>query len=130
MQLTYLVDYQRIKHMEFLAYSIVWCLAVFGATNILTVGAIFAPLRNFLQFKRKTQTLRKWKLPGKLFNCPMCIGFWIGVLFGIMIWSPSYNLMFKSELCNQYWRMLFDGCLGSISSWLLYLHIADKQFRK
>ena len=48
--------------------TFIWfCLISYGLTQILVYGKIFDPIRP-----------KKGKL-GQLFNCPMCLGFWVGI---------------------------------------------------
>lgn len=125
--------------MDYLANFIIWSLAVFGTTNIITVSALLKPFRDWIQFKEIIKdetgkitgvTSRKWALPGKLVNCPMCVGFWAGMFWSIMEYSPAYNLILESTRSNFYTQTLFDAFLGSITSWMLYLWIGNRQFGK
>jgi Na+/proline symporter len=47
-----------------------------GITIIITAGSIFEELRN--KVNEKSSVL------GKLINCPMCTGFWVGFFFGFI----------------------------------------------
>jgi hypothetical protein len=51
-------------------------LGLVGITIIITAGSIFEELRN--NIAEKSVVL------GKLINCPMCTGFWVGFFFGFM----------------------------------------------
>lgn len=45
-----------------------------GIVMIVTQGSIFEGTRELIA--------KKSKFLGELFNCPMCFGFWVGLLFG------------------------------------------------
>jgi len=78
---------------------LLFCLVVFGAANIITISKIGARWRDYAQKLND-------KL-GELFRCPMCMGFWVGLLLGLFWISPTGFF-------------LLDGVLGSAASWLLY----------
>jgi hypothetical protein len=113
--------------MDYLIEFLVWSLAVFGATNIIVSSSILQPVRMFLMFSRDGRP-RRFSLLGKLVTCIMCMGFWVGLLFSMAVWSPSSNHVLAAVNYSDWFRMLYDGCLGSCVSWLLYLLIKDKQF--
>ncbi len=69
-----------------------------GATNILTLGRIFKPLRP----------------KHHVFHCPMCIGFWVGLLFW---WLSQYTGLFTFDA--QIATGIFLGFASSIASWIL-----------
>lgn len=54
---------------------ILWALAAAGVTIIVTQSSLFLPLRTYL---------KRWEYPGKLIKCPMCFGFWAGVLLSLL----------------------------------------------
>ncbi len=72
-------------------------LGLVGITIIITTGAIFEELRE--KISDLSQVL------GKLINCPMCTGFWVGFFFG-----------FLSEIAPP----IIVGGLVSVLSWALY----------
>lgn len=125
--------------MGYLADFLTFCIAVFGATNIIVASALMKPIRDFITFKEMRKddkgvlvgvTLRSPVLLGKLINCPMCLGFWIAIFFSVMVWSPASNVMGKSIAYNHVLGCLYDGCIGSITSWVAYLSISKLQFGK
>ena len=66
--------------------TFIWfCLISYGLTQILVYGKIFDPIRP-----------KSGKL-GQLLECPMCTGFWVGLIL--------WYLSFYTELIN------FDGSL-------------------
>ena len=54
---------------------IVYFLACIGATFILKYGTILNPVRKILY---------KWPAFEELFKCSLCLGFWVGLYFGIL----------------------------------------------
>lgn len=107
----------------------VWCFSVFGAANGIAFSTLALPFRNWVVYKSWTQlgdgqiqgVLRDSKICiwlGKLIHCPMCLGFWVGMIFSIIWKSPSGG------------NYLIDAFLGSAISWVIYLQIANRQFAK
>ena len=77
-------------------------LAAYGMTQILVYGSILNPIRP-----------KKGKL-GELFECPMCMGFWVGVFLCVI--SPHTELFtFELNLVNPF----LLGCLSSGTSYVL-----------
>ena len=79
-------------------------LAAYGLTQILVYGSIF----------NKARPPRQWLHGfGKLFHCPMCMGFWVGIfLWGINRYTELFT--FDYNLANAL-------ILGSLSSGTCYL---------
>ena len=112
---------------------LVWCLSVFGAANGVAVSGLFKVFREWITYTNivrdetgelRQATLRKFSLPGKLVHCPMCLGFWFGILWGILIFDISGQILATS----LYQSIVINGFLGSATSWLLYLWIQYRQF--
>lgn len=80
---------------------IIFILSVVGFTIIITQSSLFKPIRNLGQ-----KIHPKF---GKFLNCPMCIGFWGGIIVYILNYL---NL----EIINY-------GFIGSFVSYLVYLLI-------
>ena len=80
-------------------------LTAYGLTQILIFGSIFNKLR----------PAKDWLHGfGKLFHCPMCMGFWVGVfLFGINNWTELFT--FEYTLANA----LIAGWLSSGTCYIL-----------
>jgi len=96
-----------------LLLSIFTTLAGIGATIVITKAYLFRPLQN--RFKND--------LLYKLFNCPMCMGMWVGFLFQTLIIIFNSTRM---DLCPLLaWEdsiiIFFQGCITSITSYLVYL---------
>lgn len=51
-------------------------VGLIGITIIITSGAIFDSLRKVISEKSESS--------GRLINCPMCTGFWIGLIVGFV----------------------------------------------
>lgn len=82
-----------------------WLGPILAIVYVLGYSLIFEPIR-------------KWKrLPAilvALLDCPMCIGFWAGVLVGIMHWLPvEWPVWLKN--------MALGGCIGIAVEYLLEL---------
>ena len=76
---------------------IYFILSCFGITQIITKGTIFSRLRQL----------------GKFWGCPMCIGFWVGLLV--------YLLNPYTSLFNYEYSILNFILLSSLSSGTSYV---------
>jgi len=85
-----------------------WLFSVFGFTYIVVYSKIF--------FKFRDWSYGKSQFLGDLVHCPLCLGFWVGLAGHFAMFSPTHNI-------------LFDGCLGSIASWVGTILIADLQYK-
>lgn len=113
----------------------IWSLLVFSATNLVVVSKIFYKFRLWVTYKnlklitdekgtRYEGSMRKFQFISGLVHCHMCLGFWVGILASMFVYSPAtYILMGDFE----YGNLFCDGLLGSITSWLFYLFINDRQ---
>ena len=119
--------------MTILACLIVWVLSVFGAANGVAVSGLLQRFREWATYTNiirdedgvlRQATLRKYQLPGKLVHCPMCLGFWFGIFWGIFLCDISGMILYT----NFFQSILINGFLGSATSWLLYLLIQYRQF--
>lgn len=116
---------------------IIFILSCYGGANGIVFSRLLQPLRFFIAFKSYTldekgnlataihRTNFIAKFLTKLINCPLCVGFWLGVIFGIFLYSPCYQVsMFSTGWQNSPFNIfvyLFDGFLGSASAWILHL---------
>tara|TARA_R110000824_G_scaffold267631_13_gene456473 strand:+ start:78 stop:422 length:345 start_codon:yes stop_codon:yes gene_type:complete len=83
-------------------------LCAYGMTQILVYGSVLKPLRP-----------TSGKL-GELFECPMCMGFWVGVfLFGVNGHTELFS--FDYTFINA----LLLGCLSSGTSYILNMLFGD-----
>ena len=87
-------------------------LSCYGLTQILVYGSIFKPVRP-----------AKGKL-GELFHCPMCMGFWNGVL----LWALNgYTELFTFD--NSFVTGFLLGWLSSGTSYVLSMIFGDEGFK-
>lgn len=116
---------------------IIFILSCYGGANGIVFSRLLQPLRAWIAYKNytlddkgniTTAVLRSGKVAKfftKLVNCPLCVGFWLGVIFGIFLFSPCYQIsMFNTGWQNSPLNIfvyLFDGFLGSASAWILHL---------
>ena len=93
--------------MEFVYFI----LTAYGLTQILLYGSIF----------NKIRPSKEWLNGfGKLFHCPMCLGFWTGLfLFAINPFTELFT--FEYKLANAF----ILGCLSSGTSYLLSVLVND-----
>ena len=91
---------------------IYFILCAYGMTQIVVYGQIFDSIRP------KKDSLAGL---GKLFHCPMCMGFWIGVfLLGI----NQYTELFTFD--NTFVNFLLLGSLSSGTSYILCATFGDE----
>ena len=87
---------------------LVFILCAYGLTQILVFSSLFEPYRPSHHF----------------FHCPMCIGFWVGVL--LVLLNPFTELfMFDISVANA----LLLGSLSSGTSYALCMLISDGGFQ-
>ena len=85
-----------------------WFLIVVGCTTILTQSSLFFPVR---------ERLEKSRLKTTFLSCPMCVGFWVG-----LVASAAFGLGISPMM--PYWagfQWIADGCASSLASWGTYL---------
>jgi hypothetical protein len=83
---------------------LVFVLASYGVTNIVTAGRLFAGLRS--RFAALSQMLGHW------IRCPMCVGVPVGVLWTLAGLRPGTCLGGIADLAAA-------GAISSGSCWLL-----------
>lgn len=91
---------------------IFFILASFGLTQILIYGQIFDSIR----------PTDGWL--GKLFHCPMCLGFWIG-LFLWLISGFTSLFTFDTSILTGF----LLGCVSSATSYILCMLFGDDGIR-
>lgn len=102
---------------------IVWCVAIYGAVNGIAFSTLLTEFRLWWQFsswkvtpegsitgvKRTNFFMLKM---ASFFSCPMCLGFWLGIITSLVWKSPSGG------------NYLIDAFAASGSAWLIYLATA------
>lgn len=88
---------------------IIFILACYGLTAILTWGKIFDKIR-----------------PPNIsfFHCSQCIGFWVGIFIYILFYISEVKLFF-----NFWFGLFIFGCLSSGTSYLIDNLIGDNGLR-
>lgn len=91
----------------------VFLLTVYGITNIVIFGSIFESMRNF--FNKFSP-----KFFGKLFSCPMCLSFWVGVLMTALMDYLNHKTPWSSIGDNLFILSFLNGCLSSGVIWIIH----------
>ena len=92
-------------------------LVAYGLTQIL----VYSDLPLLKRLRPPKEACRGY---GKVFHCPMCIGFWSGVF--LLLLNPFTELfIFDVSLVNA----LLLGCLSSGTSYALCMLISDGGFQ-
>lgn len=93
-----------------------YLLGCYGVTIIVVSSKIFKPFREFFN--------NKIKIIHELLNCPLCFGFWVGVITSILLnYSISFSLFYSQPLNIGYLisYYVFDGAIVSAFIWFTYL---------
>ena len=85
---------------------LIFVMITFGITAIISKGSIFEGVRR--NWYEKLRDFKYWKSLHTFFFCPLCIGFWAGVLVAYFWVSITGNLF-------------FDGCLASGAAWFIMM---------
>ncbi len=94
--------------MHSIVEMLYFILASYGLTQILVYSKIFEPVRPKYYF----------------FHCPMCIGFWSGVV--LLLLSPFTELFtYDVSVTNS----LVLGCISSATSYAFCMVISDGGFQ-
>ena len=116
--------------MEYLISVVMWMLAVYGTALIISMSTVFEPVRRWMLYSSyKVNSFngdisaveRKWKFPGKLISCIMCMGFWSGVFWGEMFLDPMTLVQ-----ASPFLHLLFDGVLGCATTWVIHCNLHHK----
>ena len=89
-----------------------FCLISYGMTQIIVYGSIFDNIR----------PCGGWF--GKLFNCTMCTGFWVGVFLWLI---NGYTMLFTYDYSVATGFLL--GCLSSGISYIMSILFDDNGLR-
>jgi hypothetical protein len=119
--------------MEYLTKTLIWVFTVFSIVNSFKLAALLEPIREKLAYSKVTERDAKGHVIGaiarknqflfRLITCPMCFSFYIGLLFSLIVWSPTgYDVHWT-------FRIVCDAFFASITSWLLFVFTAEKQYK-
>jgi hypothetical protein len=81
-------------------YLILFIFGVIGLTHILVDSEIMGPIHEW------TEARNEWL--GKMMDCQQCMGFWCGIVLGLMLLSFNPLIVFAA------------GCAGSFLAQLGY----------
>ncbi len=93
--------------MELLFYVLV----CYGITQIIVYGSIFNKIRPSPDFFYGF---------GKLFHCPLCMGFHVGWIVFLAIWQSGYQMW-----SDIYLGCFLYGCLSAGTSYFLSMLLDD-----
>lgn len=107
----------------FVTHLLIWCLIIYGITQIIVEASIFSWLRNAL-LKRKNPVDSFF---GKLISCFLCASVWISFILSATLYSPTEELWphlasldILSISVGGVVTTFLDGMLGSSIVWFLY----------
>ena len=104
--------------MDF-GFIISFALACYGGANGIVYSKLLERPRNWISSKSG--------LLEKLLSCPLCVGFWLGILFSLAGFGPfEYYTLAQHGVV----MLLADGFVGSASAWILHLLLYDKMVGK
>lgn len=111
---------------------VIFLLSCYGGANGIVFSRLLQPIRLWIEFSErsydpdgnfvggKLRTFWVAKFLAKLINCPLCVGFWLGIIYSLGIYSPCANTMWYPWTFNPI-ALVFDGFLGSAAAWILHL---------
>ena len=89
---------------------VIWILVCYGITNGVVGSSILGT------FRRKVMKFNETL--GDLVSCPMCFGFWAGILVSLVWASPTgEGAVF---LGPEWYHHILDGFLASGTCWLFH----------
>lgn len=95
-------------------FLLLFLLASFGITAIITNSSIFSPIRNLFE-KINPSFL------GEGIVCPQCVGFWIGVILSVIGFNISYQYVDLQSLFYKFWvSVLINASISSGFSYFIY----------
>jgi len=103
----------------YLGYLLCFILACYGGANGIVYSSLLSTPRNWI--------VSRSVFFGKLITCPMCVGFWIGVMFSMSGIGPTAYYVIESY---SPFFTLADGFVGSASAWILHLLLYEKMVGK
>jgi len=102
-----------------LGFLLTFILICYGGANGIVNSALLEKPRNWIS--------KRSSFLAKLFSCPLCVGFWLGVSFSLAGLSLiHYYTLQPTSLAS----LLADGFAGSASAWILHLLLYDKMVGK
>lgn len=125
--------------MEPITYFLLFWFACYGAANGIAYSRLLLPFRLWVMYssykldasdaliEATPRTNKVAAFASKLVGCPMCLGFWLGMIFSLGIQSPT--LMATKGSFNLL-ATVFDGFFGSAAAWISHLVFSELQFKK
>jgi len=116
---------------------VIFILSCYGGANGIVFSRLLQPIRTWIEFSKRDYsdqgefvggTLRTSMIArflAKLINCPLCVGFWLGIIYSLGIYSPTANTMWYPWSFNPV-ALVFDGFLGSAAAWILHLLLRNR----
>ena len=86
-------------HILFFHEFLTWALVCFGISFAITHSKVFTSVRTLAE--------KVHPMVGYFSNCPMCMGFWVGLLLNLT-WASATGML------------ILDGFLGLSVSWIIY----------
>lgn len=86
-----------------------WALPVMGVTLIITCSTLFYPMR---------KAVKRWSpKAGELVICPMCTGFWVGLVAS----GLGLNLLADVDALHRYLLPFGDACAAAWVNWVSHV---------
>jgi hypothetical protein len=124
--------------MDF-GFILTFILACYGGANGIVYSKLLSPIRLLIIYKSYALNSEGQVIEGefrthpicrflaKLITCPLCVGFWLGVVFSLAGVGPmEYYTIAPWNIV----MMFADGFVGSASAWILHLLLYDKMAGK
>ena len=88
--------------------DLIMCLgACVGCTMILMYGSIL---------NRPRSAVIKVKFISELLKCSLCTGFWVGLIFGYVVYGSNYKHVLSIALFSSATCWLYDSLVGALQA--------------
>ena len=97
---------------------LVWCLTIYGISNVGVYGKILNGFRDKIEIWGNDPTNKShgfFHFLREMMRCMMCLPMWIGFFSGILLYSPIHELLNVNSGISWF----FDGCLASGTTWII-----------
>ena len=98
--------------------TLIFILTIYGICNIMIFSSIFGGFREFLaKFGTGPYSIHK------LFNCMMCLPFWVGVVLSLSLILLGFGHLvpfYSSGLTNIPLTVFLSGVFSSSTTWLIH----------
>lgn len=101
--------------------NIFYIIALFGISLAITKEEIFSSLRQLI--KKKSKSNRFMSKIDYLFNCPKCMGFWVGISISLLVYlSPLKGNLGFMKIYNIWHALLYGPLMIAIGHFYIIFY--------